>query len=285
MDETRTAEEIAAARAELKCKTTEELFAAALEGEDDDEAPWEAVSVLRLRGTPEVFEVAKRYCQLKNPKARARGLNVLAQLGAGKSDAERPFMAESVSIAIDHLGDADSLVVSSAAWALSHLGTESAVAALIGLRNHPDPEVRQAVACCIELRRHPEAVPILTALMEDENEVVRDWATFSVGSCEYVEAGVWRYLDLPDIRTALHKRLQDTYEDARREAIWGLAKRKDPLGLRLLLEHLNSESWWSGDEDAAEETLGLKSGTPVEKLCEGLRRLLSEDPQTGPACS
>jgi HEAT repeat protein len=276
MDETKTAEEIGAARAELQHKTTEELFAAALEGEDDDPAPWEAISVLRLRGTPEVFEVAKRHCQSDNPKARARGLSVLAQLGAGKPDAERPFVAESVSIAINQLGDTAPLVVSSAAWALSHLGTEAAVAALIGLKSHPDTEVRQAVACCIELRRHPQGVPILITLMEDTNEVVRDWATFAVGSCEFVEAGVWRYLDLPEIRSALQKRLQDTYEDARREAIWGLAKRKDRTGLKLLLEHLNSESWWSGDEDAAAETLGLKWGTPVEELSGGLRRLLSE---------
>jgi HEAT repeat protein len=281
MDETRTAEEIAAARAALEHKATEELFAATLVGENDDDAPWEAVSVLRLRGTPEVFEAAKRYCQSENPKACARGLSVLAQLGAGKPDAERPFIAESVSIAIGHLGDSDPVVVSSAAWALSHLGTEPAVAALIALRGHPDPDVRQAVACCIELRRRPEAVPILIALMEDENAVVRDWATFAVGSCEFVEAGVWCYLDLPETRTALHRRLQDTCEDARREAIWGLAKRKDPLGLKLLLEHLESKSWWSGDEDAAEETLGLKSGTPVEELCEGLKRLLTERQQTG----
>ena len=148
----RTPEEIAAARAELECKTTKELFAATLIGEYDDGTPWEAVSVLRLRGTPEVFEVAKRYCNSDNPKARARGLSVLAQLGAGKSEAERPFIAESVSIAIGHLRDADPGTVSSAAWALSHLGTQPGVAALIGLRSHPDPDVRQAVACCIDLR-------------------------------------------------------------------------------------------------------------------------------------
>src|ERR1035438_3901652 len=105
IEESRTPEKIAAARAELERKSTEELFAATLEGEYDDDTAWEAISVLRLRGTLEVFDLARRYCELENPKARARGLNVLAQLGAGKPDAERPFMAESVSIAIDHLRD------------------------------------------------------------------------------------------------------------------------------------------------------------------------------------
>jgi HEAT repeat protein len=162
IEETRTPEETAASRAELERKTTEELFAAALVGEYEDDIPWEAVSVLRLRGTPEVFQVAKRYCESENPKARSRGLNVLAQLGAGKPEAERPFTAESVSIAIDHLREADPDIVSSAAWALSHLGTRPGVAALIGLRSHPTPVVRQAVACCFDLRSHPEWVSILS---------------------------------------------------------------------------------------------------------------------------
>ena len=275
IEESRTPEKIAAARAELERKSTEELFAATLEGEYDDDTAWEAISVLRLRGTLEVFDLARRYCELENPKARARGLNVLAQLGAGKPDAERPFMAESVSIAINHLQDSNPDAVSSAAWALSHLGTEPAVAALIDLRKHPDPDVRQAVACCTELRRHPEAVPILLALMEDENEVVRDWATFELGSGGFLEGGAWDYPDTPEIRAALRRRVGDTYEEARREAIWGLAKRKDRLGLKLLLDHLESESWWSGDEDAAEEILSVKSNTPVEELRQGLRRLLS----------
>jgi HEAT repeat protein len=275
IEERRTPEETAAARQELERKTTEELFAATLIGEYDDDTPWEAVSVLRLRGTPEVFEVAKRYCGSGNPKARARGLNVLAQLGAGKSEAERPFMAESVSIAIGHLRDADRDTVSSAAWALSHLGTQPGVAALIGLRNYPDPDVRQAVACCIDLRSHPEWVSILVPLTEDENAVVRNWATFALGSEETVEGGVWRYPDSLEIRTALRNRLEDTYEEARREAVWGLVRRRDPVGLKLLLDQLQSGSWWSGDEYAAEEVLGVKSGTAVNELCQGLRRLLA----------
>lgn len=189
-NENRTVEETAAARAELERKSTEELFALTLEGEEDDDAAWEAVSVLRGRGTPEVFGVAKEYSQSKTPRARARGLSVLAQLGTGQPDSERPFITESVSVVIGNLRDSDREVVSSAAWALSHLGTEPAVAALIGLRSHPDPDVRQAVASCDGLRRHPEAVAILIALMEDENEVVRDWATFELGECDFLEGGV-----------------------------------------------------------------------------------------------
>jgi HEAT repeat protein len=272
IEEGRTEDEMAAARAELERKSAEELFASTLDGEYADDAAWEAVSVLRLRGTPEVFSAAKRYCELENPKARTRGLSVLAQLGAGKPKTDRPFIGESVSIAIAHLGDSDPEAMRSAAWALSHLGTQPAVAALIALRRYHDPDVRQAVACCIELRRHPDGVGILLALMEDEDEIVRDWATFAVGSEDFVEDSAF---DSAEIRAALRARLEDTHEEARREAIWGLARRRDPIGLKLLVEKLETENWWSGDEDTAEEILGYERETPVKELCQGLRRLLA----------
>ena len=275
IEKNRTPEQMAAAKAELEGMSTPALFAVTLEGEYEDDLAWEAVSVLRTRGTAAVFEWAKRYCESDDPKARARGLSILAQLGAGKPDAERPFMDESVSIAIRHLHDSNPEVVSSAAWALSHLGTNDAVTALIELPKHADPEVRQAVACCFGLMKRPEWAPILLGLMEDESEVVRDWATFELGSGALVAADQMHYADSAEIREALRRRTQDSYEDARREAIWGLAKRKDHQGLTLLLEQLESDSWWSGDEDAAQEILSVNRDTPVEELRQGLRRLLS----------
>lgn len=274
-ERTRTADEGARTQADLERKSTEELFAATLEGEYDDDAPWEAVTVLRLRGGPGVFEVAKLYCGSEDAKARARGLSVLAQLDAGKPDGERPFMSECVSIAIEHIRESDEEIVRCAAWALSHLGTERAVATLIDLRSHPDADVRHAVANCIELRKHPEGVNILTALMADKNEVVRDWATFALGNDDVIEGGVRRFVDSPEIRDAFRSRLEDSYEEARREAIWGLARRNDPLGVKLLLNHLESAEWWSGDEDAAEDLLGLQPDTSVGDLRDGLRRLLA----------
>jgi HEAT repeat protein len=272
---TKTADQAASVPAKLERKSTEELFLATLEGEYDDDAAWEAVTTLRLRGLPEVFEVARRYCESENAKARARGLSVMAQLGAGKPASERPFLADSVCIAVEHLTDSDPEVVRSAAWALSHLGTQPAVASLFELRNHADPEVRQAVACCIEFRKHPAAVPTLLALMEDESEVVRDWATFALGQGDFIGGGRYIYADSPEIRAGFRRRLEDSYEEARREAIWGLAKRKDPLGVKLLLNHLESADPWNGDKDAAEELLHTKSDAPIEELCDGLRGLLT----------
>jgi hypothetical protein len=261
---------------ELECKSTDELFASTVEGEYDDDAAQAVIRVLQLRGTPDVFEVARLYCESGNPIARARGLSVMAQLGAGKPDADRPWISKCVGVAIEHLKDPNAEVVRCAAWVLSNLGTPSGVSALFELCDNSDSEVRLAVACCIDLRSHPAATDVLVALMEDTDEEIRDWATFALASGRLEKDGVLHYADSPTIRAALLRRLEDPYEDARHEAIWGLAARKEPVGIELLLSNLQSEDCWRGDNLAAEEILNLTQDSTTEELCDGLRYLLSD---------
>src|ERR1700683_2034238 len=92
-------------------RTSEDLFAATLLGDSEDEKAWDAVKTLRLRGTQEVFEIAKRYCRSHDPGENSRGLDVLGGLCEG--NAERPFLAESVSIAREAIGAQDIRVVRS----------------------------------------------------------------------------------------------------------------------------------------------------------------------------
>ena len=249
-------------------RTTEELFAASLQGECEDEAAWEAVRALQRRGTAEVFEFAKERCAFEDPKVRARALDVLAQLGAGKPESERPFREQCVPIAINHLSDNDPMVIRSAAWALAHLQGIRAVAALIDVRDADDPDTRHAVALGMQGCTEPEAIATLIELMGDPSDKVRDWATFALGTqCDE---------DSLEIREALRKRLEDPFPDARSEAIWGLAKRKDPLGLKFLLDRLKAQRWVQGDEDAAADLLELNRDVPIENLRNGLQGLLAQ---------
>jgi HEAT repeat protein len=163
-------------------------------------------------------------------------LDVLAQLGAGKPISERPHFSESVAIAIAHLRDEDPLVVHSAAWALAHLNDGTAVTALIELRKHQDSDIRQAIAVGMANSQRAEAISTLIELMEDDNDEVRNWATFELGMA-YVDGGSGRLgtLDSSEVLDALTKRLNDTFPEVREEAIWGLARRGDnraatPLG-------------------------------------------------------
>ena len=63
--------------------------------------------------------------------------------------------------------------------------------------------------------------------------------------------------------------------DARQEAIWGLARRRDPAWLQVLLDRLDAEYWIQGDEHAATDILDVPSDTPIEDLRTGLRELLA----------
>lgn len=251
-------------------RSVAELFAAALAGDCEDEEAWDAVVTLRMLGTEPVYGAAVQLCSSDDAKSRARGLDVLGQLGAGKPDAERPHLHDCVSLAVGHLSDPDPTVVRSAAWALAHLNTKAAAAALIPLTGHEDQKVRHAVAATLhgDQCASPGAVPAVLKLMQDPSDEVRDWATFALGQSVAV--------DSPEIRGALRSRLQDPYADTRNEALWGLALRKDRLGLRLLLETLQSEESVAGDKMAAAETLGLPHDSPVSAFCDGLRKLLAE---------
>lgn len=251
-------------------RSVSELFTAALAGEYEAEEAWDAVATLRARGTEEVYAAAAQLCGSEDATARARGLDVLGQLGAGKSDAERPHLHGCVSIAIGHLSDPDPNVACSAAWALSHLHTKAAMAALVPMKSHEDVRVRHALAAALHLDRcsSPRALSAVLELMQDPSDEVRDWATFALG--QSVE------MDSPEIRSALRSRLQDSFADTRNEALWGLALRKDRLGLTLLLERIEAENCMAGDEMAAAEALGISYDSPVPVFCDGLRKLLAE---------
>jgi HEAT repeat protein len=245
--------------------TNEELFQASLLDDYEDEAAWDAVEALRVRGTEEVFRLAVSYCRSAVPLERRRGLDVLAQFEARLPHSERPHVDERVALAIEHLRDEDALVIHSAAWALTHIGGDVAISALIEMRDNSDPDVRLAVATGVAGQRQ-DAIATLIELMDDADDNVRDWATFGLGTqCK---------VDSPDIRDALRKRLSDGYEMARNEAVWGLAQHKDPQGLRMLIDRLNAEEWIAGDEMAAAQTLDVRHDIPPDDLVAGLQKLL-----------
>lgn len=245
--------------------TVAELFRLALQGDGDDESSWASIHELRLRGTDEVFDAAMAHVNSPDPNSRVRGLDVLAQLGAGRPDSERPHLRESVSIATRHLSDPDSSVVQSAAWALAHLESEKGSQALLNLRQHPDADVRQAVAFGLGGSNERGSIEALIELSTDVSDDVRDWATFGLGTqCD---------ADSPEIRTALTERLKDPVEDVRNEALWGLVRRKDKASVGILLERTKSGHWSGGDEQAARDAAESWSDASIDEVCAVLRRL------------
>ncbi len=74
------------------------IFAQTLVGDYDDDLPWEAVQALRKIGSRAVFERAAEWCGSEDPLKRARGADVLAQIGRTGEHPTNNFPDESYLI-------------------------------------------------------------------------------------------------------------------------------------------------------------------------------------------
>ncbi len=210
----------------------DELFAQTLRGDYEDDAPWDAVRALRHLGTREVFERAAEWCEASDPLLRARGADVLAQLGKTADNPRNNFPEESYSVITSLLErEAESRPLASAIAALGHLDNPFAVPLIANFSSHPSREVRFDVAFAMGcFPNDPLSVSTLLQLTQDTDAEVRDWAFFGLGVQGDTESG--------EIRDALVRCLNDPDEDVREEAMVGLAKRKERRVLSALLSAL-----------------------------------------------
>ena len=222
-------------------RSTEQLIQFAL-NEADDDAAWEPVMVLHFRATSEVLETAKRLCIGAAPRERKLGADILGQLGVP----DRAFPDECFhTLARMVTDETDSEVLESIGIAFGHLHDIRAVELLAPLRHHISADVRLGVVHGISRQEDALAISVLIELSRDEDYEVRDWATFGLGSM--IET------DSPEIREALIARLADTNDDAKGEALVGLARRKDDRVLDPLLDELTSENVGLLAVEAAED--------------------------------
>ena len=229
----------------------DDLFAKTLSGEYDEDGPWDAVRELHHVGTREVFEKAAGWCRSEDPLQRARGADVLAQLGRTAEHPSNSFPDECFN-AVAEMAAAEevSQPLSSAIHALGHIGNPRAVPIIVRHCAHSDPDVRFAVAfACGSLGNEPLAVGTLLLLMSDEDADVRDWATFGLGTLSES--------DSPAIREALATALEDPEVDVRQEALVGLARRHDRRVLPCLFKQLQLPQIDDLTLEAAREMLGM----------------------------
>lgn len=248
-----------------------ELFSQTLNGGYDDEDAWRAIDALRDIATPVVFQLALDFCKSDEPLKRARGLNVLAQLGVTPENPSGLYADQRLAAALAQVSDTSEMVVIAAAWALAQMKGDKSMQALLALRHHKDAKVRHAVASGLAGEISPAAVDALIGLMQDTDATVRQSATFGLG--RESEAGL---ADSPAIRNAFRKCLADKDDGAYLEALWALALREDAEGLKLLLARLEDGAAVTEDIDIAEYILVIDDAT-VPELCAALREHLAKD--------
>jgi HEAT repeat protein len=231
----------------------DELFAQTLAGDYEDETPWEAVHALRRLGTQEIFDKAAKWCESDNPLFRARGTDVLAQLGRTIEHPNNNFPEESYAIITELVQrETHQLPLNSAIAAMGHLGNFLAIPLIAGFHAHPDAEIRFTVAYALgSFPNDPLSVSILLKLMQDTYEDVRDWATFGLG--------VQGVCDSAAIRDALMERLSDSNSDVREEAMVGLAIRQDQRVLSPVLAALQDTATTKLAVEAACFLLGMEN--------------------------
>ena len=230
-------------------ESLDEMFAEMVSGDYDADAPWEAVRALRKLGNREVFDRAAAWCSSQEPLKRARGADVLAQIGKGVGK-PHSFPQESFEI-ISAMAkrETEPLPLSSALSALGHLENAKAIEILVAQKSHPNADVRFAVAWALGgFAKDPLAASALIQLAGDPDDDVRDWATFGLG--EFSE------IDSPEVREILFRNFGDPSDDVRYEAMVGLAKRKDSRVLLALIEALGEPDVSSATLEAAAAMLG-----------------------------
>ncbi|MBI5091743.1 MAG: HEAT repeat domain-containing protein [Candidatus Hydrogenedentes bacterium] len=201
-----------------------ERYRAAI-GEDKSKA---SLALIHYRGGQEEFDLGVEYAKSPDPLERVTGADILAQLGWD----DRTFLDESVRALLSMLDDANDEALSAAAIALGHRGDPRSIPALVCLSEHPNADVRYGVVFGLLSHSQPDAIRAMIALARDPDLGVRNWATFGLGS--QVED------DTSEIRAALRANLTDTDHEIRGEAIVGLANRKEPDIIDILIREWES---------------------------------------------
>ncbi len=215
-------------------RSTEEIIQLA-SNEENEHIYWDYVSILNFRGSDKEFIAASILCESQSAKERSLGVRILSQLGIP----ERTFLVQSGDILLKLLlTEENNSVLASIGFAFGHLHDSRGILPLIKLKNHHDADVRMGVVSGLSQQEDELAIQALIDLSSDEEEDIRNWATFGLGS--QIEA------DTSAIRDALFARVisetadSDTIAEIRGEALVGLAIRKDRRVIDPLISELEN---------------------------------------------
>ena len=244
------------------------MFAERTDGDNDPY--WEVVAILHTRADDEVMSGMRKFAQSSSGAERAIAADVLAQVRVGNPEMER--LAGDILMEMS-AREENVEVLESLGYAWGHFYSDGrAVPFLEQLSRRPESDLRLAAAYSLPIAGtgEPEkVVPTLIRLSTDLDQDVRNWATFGLGSSTEV--------DSPEIRNALAERLNDSFDDARGEALVGLAIRGDERVVDAFFRELSSVEGSVGKHDllrdAREEILKVAARSENSVWKEAARRI------------
>ena len=223
----------------LKEKPIDELVHLALK-DDSDESP--ALIVLQQAKSRDVFDKAIQLCASENPKERVLGVEIMMRQPGLTFNSEAVEKMCNLAELETHAE-----VLEVLAYALCHLDIDHRSQYLQHPATSPAAKTRKAAAYSLCQLHDELAVGLLLGLSADDDGDVRNWATFGLQPM-YRERQ-----DRQEIRDALFARIHDSHDEARHEALVGLAQYKDERVIGPLIEALCAETVWELAVEAAEE--------------------------------
>ena len=250
-------------------RSVDELLAAILGSNQDEDRYWDDVWAVQCRATPEVLGRAVALGRSACPHERRAGAAILGQFGSrlelgpdgrvgddpGPRFGDERLDALAAMLAVER----DDEALAGILFALGHLHRPEAIGAVVALRGHANADVRYAVVHALQRHEDDRAIAALIELSRDEATDVRDWATFGLGSMVAV--------DTPDIRRALVDRLDDPDGTTRAEAMVGLGRLRDDRVLPALRADLAA----GGDGPMELEAAALLGAPELLPLLAALR--------------
>ncbi len=210
------------------------LVAQALQGAEDDAVAWEAVRSLQALGTDDVFDAARLLLHSAEPKQRARGADILGQLGS--PNPSRALETRCADCLLERgANETDETVLLSIGVSLGHLQDPRAPDAMAPHAKNPSSDARFGVVMALLNHDSERSVSTLIALARDPDDDVRNWATFGLGTSLAM-------VDTPEVREVLRERLSDSNSEIQGEAMTGLASRRDPAALEPIRRELSAEA-------------------------------------------
>jgi len=221
----------------MKRRPTRECVRIALRHWDQHRC-WQAILEMQMRGSEETLALVRRLAGSANWRRRTLGMYVASQLrqrrGNGEGRGIEFGVHETQRLLVAGLKDNHDEVVRAAISGLGHRPLPDALERLVALDARSNAPFQLNLASTLGYYDSPSASEVLLRLANDSDDLVRDWATFSLGTMHSA--------DSQPIRDQLWKNLHDVHEDVRGEALIGLANRGDPRAVAHLIAHLSVDS-------------------------------------------
>lgn len=198
----------------------------------NDNAYWCKIHELRRRGSKDIYSCSKKLCKSKDFKEKTIGIDILAQFGSPNLIHSK----EVTQLLLQMLKkEKDPRILNSLLVSLGHNNKNiksKDIDFLNSFQTHENSDVRYGLVFALLGKEYKNAITTLITMSKDKSKLVRDWATFGLGTQIEKNSKI--------IRDALWSRVIDDDQDTRLEAIVGLAKRQDPKIKDVIIEELKN---------------------------------------------